>query len=478
MAGKDTQDLILRAKAEGFDQTAKKIGELTKAEAKLEKQTERIGKASKKAAGQVRELAEAQERLGEQTDLAGASSKRSEHGWRKTTSVIGLVAGALLKLVNILRTAVLLLKALAAVGAVLKAMGAVTQAIRDDVKERLRLIEVMKIQGKVADALQRRTLDQKDAIERIAAGRRQGGFKTPDAARAAQVGARRAQEQFTTLSDADVNQVFGMFGDLGFSQDELTNLAFINRAGKLNVDPDLPDAVLKRLGRRRLRRFQGQVDTSARVETLQGQGTGRGEFRDGQPTERAQRILGELRSPAGSQQELIARMKEVLPPETDFERLAELAKIFGTSGELEASVQGLISRNPLAPINDFFAGNIGIEVPGQGGLLRQGAEKFLSLGEVQTVRIEFFQTLLQFMKRIEKEGGVLPIQKARDESTEALEKAARSMEAATTALREQADQPRTVHVHNNNVKNTYPDRRAQQAQIRNGQNDLQRRAGY
>ena len=39
------------------------------------------------------------------------------------------------------------------------------------------------------------------------------------------------------------------------------------------------------------------------------------------------------------------------------------------------------------------------------------------------------------------------------------------------------EQPRTVHVHNNNVKNTYPDRRAQQAQIRNGQNDLLRREG-
>ncbi|MCH7885879.1 MAG: hypothetical protein IIC01_11610 [Planctomycetes bacterium] len=39
------------------------------------------------------------------------------------------------------------------------------------------------------------------------------------------------------------------------------------------------------------------------------------------------------------------------------------------------------------------------------------------------------------------------------------------------------EEPRTVTIHNNNVKNTHPSRKAQEAEIRNGQNDLQRRAG-
>lgn len=435
MAGEDTQDLRLRARAEGFEDAAKKVGNLTDAEALLEKQTKKVGEAAAKVAGQIDELADARERLDEQTDGLDQSSKRGEKSWKDTAGVVGLVATALLKLGSALRSTIFLLKLFAAVGAVLKGMAAIRRSIKDDIKERLRLIEVMKIQGKVADDLQQRTLSQKDAIERIAAGRRQGGFKTPDAARAAQVGARRAQEQFTALTDTEVNQVFGTFGDLGFSQEELTNLSFINRSGKRDVGTDQTDAMLKLLGRRRLRQFQGQVDTDARVETLQGQGTGRGAFRDGQPTERAQRVLKELQAPAGSKEELIARMREVMPPETDFEKLAALGKIFSTSGELKAAEVGFISRNPLAEAHRRLSGEVGIEVPGQGGLIRQGAEKFLGLGEIQVLRRDEFQGLLQFMERADKEGGVLPIQKARDESTEALEKAARSMVNGCPSMR-------------------------------------------
>ena len=282
--GEETQDLKLRARAEGFEAAAKKVGELTDAEALLEKQTKQVGEAAAKVAGQIDEMADARDRLDEQTDGLDQSSKRGEKSWKDTAGVLGLVSAALLKLGTALRSTIFLLKLFAAVGAVLKGMAAVRQALRDDIEERLRLIEVMKIQGKAADELQQRTLSQKDTIERIASGRRQGGFKTPDAARAAQVGARRAREQFSQLTEADVNQAFGLFADQGFSQDELTNLAIIESFGELNVGADLPEAVQKRLARRRLRRLQGRVDTFASRETLQGQGRGRGEFRDGQPT--------------------------------------------------------------------------------------------------------------------------------------------------------------------------------------------------
>ena len=171
-------------------------------------------------------------------------------------------------------------------------------------------------------------------------------------------------------------------------------------------------------------------------------------------------------------------MKEAFPPGTDFERMAELAQTFSTSGELEAARVGFISRNPIAEAYRRLSGAVGIEVPGQGGLLRQGAEKYLGLGQIQTLRGEEYDRLFRFMERAEKEGGVLPIHPAAEESAKAMARAATAMESAADAMREQADQPRTVHVYNNNVKNTYPDRRAQQAQIRNGQNDLQRRAGY
>lgn len=198
--GEETQDLRLQAKAEGFEAAAKKVGELTDAEALLEKQTKQVGEAAAKVAGQIDEMADARDRLDEQSDGLDQSSKRGEKSWRDTAGVIGFVATALLKLGTVLRSTIFLLKAFAAVGAVLKGMAAIRQAIRDDFEERLRLIEVMKIQGQVADALQKRTLNQKDTLERIAGTRRQGGFKTPDAARAAQVGARRAQEQFSQLT--------------------------------------------------------------------------------------------------------------------------------------------------------------------------------------------------------------------------------------------------------------------------------------
>lgn len=188
-------------------------------------------------------------------------------------------------------------------------------------------------------------------------------------------------------------------------------------------------------------------------------------------------MLQELHAPAGSKEELIGRLKELLPPGTDFEKLAGLGKIFGTSGELEAAEVGFLSRNPVAVLGERTRGEVGVEVPGQGGLVRQAGEFFLGLGEIQVLRREEFDALVQSMVRIEKEGGVVPIQPAADEAAKAMARAATAMESAANALQEQADQPRTVNIHNNNVKNTHPSAKAQREVIRNGQNDLLRRAG-
>lgn len=131
-------------------------------------------------------------------------------------------------------------------------------------------------------------------------------------------------------------------------------------------------------------------------------------------------MLGELRAPAGSQEDLIARMKEVLPPETDFRHLAELAKIFGTSGELKAAEVGFISRNPFAVATERLRGEVGVEVPGQGGLIRQALEA-MGLGEIQVLRREDFDALIKFMERVEKEGGAFPIQPVADKAAKAME---------------------------------------------------------
>lgn len=169
-------------------------------------------------------------------------------------------------------------------------------------------------------------------------------------------------------------------------------------------------------------------------------------------------------------------MKEVLPPETDFQKLAALAKIFGTSGELKAAEVGFISRNPFAVATERLRGEVGVEVPGQGGLIRQALEA-VGLGEIQVLRREDFDAPIKFMERVEKEGGGLPNQPAADKSAEAMERAATAMESAAAALQEQADQPRTVVNHYENAKFIGPDAGSLERRSRYGSKSLRERAG-
>ena len=104
--------------------------------------------------------------------------------------------------------------------------------------------------------------------------------------------------------------------------------------------------------------------------------------------------------------------------------------------------------------------------------------EILGLGEIQVLRREEFDALLQSMERIQKEGGVLPIQPAADEAAKAMERAATAMENAATAMQEQAEQPRTVNINQQNAKFIGSDAASRARRVTNGQSKLLRRAQY
>ena len=158
------QGLRLTAKAEGFDEAAKETKKVTDATSQL---TDKV----KEGAEAAIEFADGQRKASDVLGGVGSNLPGIAFGFAKIALVLRTVAGAF--------------KRLPAASAAVAGITSIIQTLRSEIRERERLIHVMRIQGRVADELQQKHLAQKDTLERVAGTRRIGGFR--DAATASRV---------------------------------------------------------------------------------------------------------------------------------------------------------------------------------------------------------------------------------------------------------------------------------------------------
>ncbi len=219
--------------------------------------------------------------------------------------------------------------------------------------------------------------------------------------------AARAQETFRQLRPEDINLALGMFGDLGFTQRELTSLAILAQQGRLQPDPQWSRRTLQAYGRRQLQRNRERIARFAQRETIQGAGLGWPEFLTGEPTERAQRVLMELLTPAGGEAMLRERLAELLPPEFDIDQAVRLIKLFQTPEALERGRRGAIPLRPLTALMErigLVEPRHAIALEDQPGLINQMLEAMGLTKEFEEIRVSEYEELQAAFRRILREG--------------------------------------------------------------------------
>jgi hypothetical protein len=97
--------------------------------------------------------------------------------------------------------------------------------------------DALKKQIEAYDELRQKRDEQQSDIERIAEGRREGGFSTPEESRAAQVTAEQIGQRFKgALEERAVNRVVALLGGQGLSVDQLAEAAFLEQTDRLNLE--------------------------------------------------------------------------------------------------------------------------------------------------------------------------------------------------------------------------------------------------
>ena len=337
MAERGHQKLEVEVEGTGFEETAKKSARLDDVQGKLTKQIERAGEVFDKTGEAVDKAGEAVgkagkvvEKVEEVFDKAGQTVDKFSEGVDKlgdavrstrrfmgdlvdfASEVAGVVRDVTAGVAGMVLTVRGLSKAMRATKVAWRVLPSAMMIVRSgrriisilkqEIAMRLRLVEVMKIQGKAQDELLRTQLSQQQRLQDVAGRRRIGGFESVEAAHWAQAMATRAKEQFTRLSPEAIDVAFGTFGDIeGLTQRQLTDMAILAQEDKLqDLDTDWSRNVLKRYLENKQRRQRETIEKFARVETRLGAGMGRGEYRTGQPTVRAQRAAMEIQAGAGA----------------------------------------------------------------------------------------------------------------------------------------------------------------------------------
>lgn len=334
---------VLRARitAEGGDRAAKEVEKLSRA-------TEDLGKATEEATLATTRATEEQGR-------SALSSSSAATG-------AGNVAVAIAKIAIAVRSVVKAMGLLPAAAAVVQGSILIVRQLREEISERLRLAEVIERQGRALDELKNKQRSEKQALENVSDRRGFAGFDAATSTRV--VGqAQRARATFSQLTEQDTTTALGLFGGLGLSQRDLTDLAIAASAGKIGVSPEdvrSPEAGLRESARilRRIRKPGGLVETRERRESQQGEGTGRVGFRP-RVTEFEQDVLSEAQSPEGSSASLrgfLAKLQSdgALGPEADVDLIVRLIKTFNSSAQL---------RNANLTPEGFFPG---VDVPTTG----------------------------------------------------------------------------------------------------------------
>lgn len=299
--------LTIKATAQGFEVTARQVDQLADAESKLADQIEKTNEA------------------------ASDTPEKSGGGRASALGSMLLTALKIFAAIKIIGKAIALLPA---VGAVIRGITAVTLVLWDEAKARVAVAEATMKQVEAQRALESVQRSQKATIERVASGRRGGGL-TADGARSAQSGAERARNQFTQLEEGDVNRAFGLFGDLGFSQDELTDLSILQSAGALDIDPNQSNRNLAIRARRALDRNRDRINRFRGRETAQGQGLGDKNFRTGQPDERTLKAIAQFRTSGGPKDVLREVLGERLPADFPLDEFIDVADDYGNVDDIK-----------------------------------------------------------------------------------------------------------------------------------------------
>ncbi len=339
--GKGQQDLKLTSKAEGFDETAKKVGQVDDATAKLKGQVGKGGKAATEAAKSQEKLNASESdyvsllsaispRLGLFVDSLIKGSKVAGDFASQQIDV-GALTG---KATEAIKKNASALKLIGAAGAVVLAIYAIVKAIETMRQESEAATKALKAQTDALNELQRQGQERGQAIENIADTRRRGGF-TADQARSAANVAQSIRERYEFLNPDAVNQVVGLAGDARLSNAQLARAAFLQQSGRLDLNPDATASGMRSKILNALRRYSEPTETAFARETAQGQTFGIS-------GERAQAARQELDQAGGSTVALEDIARQFAPAGVDAGRIARIANQL-RDGELSRRSQQIVA---------------------------------------------------------------------------------------------------------------------------------------
>ena len=409
MGTKGQQDLKLTAKTEGFDKAAADQDKMAASQQKLTDRVKEFSSATKEVSSDAADTASNMERMAGSVGRFVAeiakialvvgglrAARKGAGGFRRALDGAGRAMAFLVKNGQ-------LVGPLLAV--IFTSSRSILRTLREEVKERARNLELIKSQARLQDAAEQKQLGQKAALERVAGGRRIGGFA--DAATASGVQARAAQAaaQFTQLGAGDINAVFGTFGDVeGLSQRDLVDLAIAAGQGRLGgVSGRESRQGLATKARRILRQNRASIDTFRRRESQQGEGLGDAAFRPG-VTERAQRAAFGTAGNTAMREEL----KRFLPAGAEesglLDQAIELRRFFGSQAAFEEAIVGIASTRGLTAAKNRIFGTVEVGIPDAPGFGNQLFGAAGITGEFQELRTEDARAISQAFRSLDRQG--------------------------------------------------------------------------
>lgn len=409
MAEKGQQDLKLTAKAEGFDETAKKVDKVAESQGKLTDRVKEYSSAAKEVSSDAADTASNVERMGGAIGRAltefvkiaivvkGLRAARDgAKGFRRAIQAAGSAFGFLVKNGRLMGPLL----------AVIFASGrSILQTLRDEVKERARILELTKTQASLQDAAEQKQLGEKASLERAAGQRRIGGFADAATASGVQAQAARAKQQFAQLEEGDIGAAFGTFGDVaGLSQKDLTDLAILASQDKLDdVNRNQSRKGLLSDAKGRIRRGREGIDTFRRRESQQGEGLGDVAFRPG-VTERGQRVAFGDAGNTAQREELLKLLPAGAEESGLLEQAIEFRRQFASQKEFDDAIVGIASTRGLTALKNRLFGKVEVGIPDAPGF---GNQAFGAIGitkEFQTLRTEDADAISQAFRGLDRQG--------------------------------------------------------------------------
>ncbi|MGB2985134.1 MAG: hypothetical protein WBE26_04570 [Phycisphaerae bacterium] len=407
-----------------------------------------VADAQKGVTGQVEEAAkgadkatEAQQKLSaSESDFIGVLSRINPmlgglvDSLFKSSKIAGDLASANINLTNVfgklsgaVKVNAATLKLIGAGGAVALAIWAITRAVKAMREEFERATSAIKAQVDALTELRGQQREQQQVLENLADQRGEGGYGTPDEARAAAQRVQQVGQHAPYLDEPAIMQAVAM-ASAERSTADLERIALAISSGRLELEPGAPPVARERAIERALNRYAEVLDKTVSREQAQ-----RRELY-GEAADQMQRQAG------GSLDALIKVVEQATRGEGfDSMRLAQGLQVLADARALSET-----SR---------FKGKVGTGLPWT-----------ITMGDVVARAAKDAGVALEGGGLSEKEfatvEGLERLIRSQAETAEKLERAA-ELQAAHP--------PVTNNYHNQFSRNTYPDAASQRRNIRNGE---------